>query len=93
MFHHLLHMIKSSMGLIWDLRFRDLMRRSRNALEAGLTADAAFRKGYADGYWEGASDLIRVLEHSEIAMLQMSTHHAVHPLPTSWGRVNMDEIH
>ena len=93
MFHHLLHMIKSSLGLIWDLRFSDLLARSRGALEEGLMADTAFRRGYAEGYWEGASDLIQVLEHSEVAMLQMSTHHAAHPLPTSWGLVNMDEVH
>lgn len=90
---HLLNLIKTSLGLIWDLRFAELMARSQEVLVSGLAPDAAYRRGYADGYWEGASDLIQVLEHSEVAMLQMSRHHAIRPLPTAWGMISMDEVH
>ena len=93
MLHHLLKMIKSSLGLIWDLRFAELMVRSQEVQDSGLAPDAAYRRGYADGYWEGASDLLRVLEHSEVAMLQMSSLHAIRPLPMAWGPPNMDEVH
>lgn len=93
MLHHLLNMIKSSLGLIWDLRFTELMARSQEVLRQGLSPDAAFRRGYADGYWEGASDLLRVLENSEVTMLQMSSRHSARPLPLAWGPTNMDEVH
>ena len=91
MFFHLLQMIKSSLGLIWDMRFAELLERSH--MVQGHAPDVAYRRGYADGYWEGASDLILVLEHSEIAMLQMSRNRLPLPLPASWGLVNMDEVH
>jgi len=79
----LINLIQNALGVIWDRRFSELLRRSREAAQEGLTPEQAYRRAYADGYWDGTTDLTSVLRESEFAMLHMAHHHATQPLP-SW---------
>lgn len=87
----LLNLIQTALGVLWDLRFSELLRKSREAAQDGLTAEQAYRRGYSDGYWQGTADLTGVLREAECTMLRMANHHAAQPLPP-W-RPLVEEVH
>ena len=87
----LLNRIQTALGLLWDLRFSEVVGKSRQAADEGLSPEQAFRQGYAKGYWQGSEDLIVVLREAECTMLHMAHHHVAQPLPP-W-RPLIEEVH
>lgn len=87
----LLHQIQTALGMVWDVRFSEVLSKSREATENGLSPEQAYRRGYADGYWQGTADLTGVLREAEYTMLHMAHRHQAQPLPP-WQPL-IEEVH
>ena len=77
----LLPLIKAVLGTLWDRRFREALAKAKTmGKEAG-----AYRRGYSEGYWDGISDLAKILNQDEKELLQQ-VETSVTAMPTGWQR-------